>query len=71
MLALDDVVQRQAEYVFVEDARFLGVVRAPGVVVQLADGCGRGQAGRDRGVRASGAGGRGSGGGGWNAWLCP
>ncbi len=37
MIALDDVVQRQAQDVFVEVPRLLGVARAVGVMVQLLD----------------------------------
>ncbi|MNT37947.1 hypothetical protein D3C72_1741140 [compost metagenome] len=46
VVALDDVVQRQAQDVFVELARFLGVACLVGVVVQLLDGGRRGQGGQ-------------------------
>ncbi|MCY1556575.1 hypothetical protein D9M68_933350 [compost metagenome] len=44
-VALDDVVERQTQDVFVEAARFFGVARAVGVVVKLLDGGRRGQGG--------------------------
>ena len=42
-VALDDVIERQAQDVFVEMPRLLGIPGALGVVVQLLDGRGRGQ----------------------------
>ncbi len=46
VVALDDVVERQAEDVFVEMPRFFRVACAVGVVVQLLHGGGRGQGGQ-------------------------
>ena len=43
VVALDDVVQRQTQDVFVEVPGFFGVAGLVGVVVQLLHGSGRGQ----------------------------
>jgi hypothetical protein len=69
VVALDDVVQRQAQDVLVEAACFLRVFRAVGVVVQLLDGCGCGQGGGGRHVgllMVGGCGRRGV----WRSPLC-
>src|SRR5690606_28826679 len=45
VVALDDVIERQAQNVFVEMPRLLGIARLVGVVVQLLNGSRGGQGG--------------------------